>query len=55
MKTGIVCGQKGDVFMTLLEAETGKTYTIKEIKTDDDDAAERAGRYIMRKFKIKNV
>ncbi len=23
--------------MTLLEAETGKTYTVKEINTDDDD------------------
>ena len=23
--------------MTLLEAETGKTYTIKEINTDDDE------------------
>ncbi len=28
---------------------------LSPIKTDDDDAAERAGRYIMRKFKIKNV
>ena len=23
--------------MTLLEAETGKTYTVQEIKTEDDD------------------
>ena len=28
---------------------------LSPINTDDDDAAERAGRYIMRKFKIKNV
>ena len=28
---------------------------LSPIPTDDDDAAERAGRYIMRKFKIKNV
>ena len=28
---------------------------LSPIKTNDDDAAERAGRYIMRKFKIKNV
>ncbi len=28
---------------------------LSPIQTDDDDAAERAGRYIMRKFKIKNV
>ncbi|MCR5834770.1 MAG: bifunctional hydroxymethylpyrimidine kinase/phosphomethylpyrimidine kinase [Selenomonadaceae bacterium] len=28
---------------------------LEPIKTDDDEAAERAGRYIMRKFKIKNV
>ena len=28
---------------------------LSPIPTDDDDAAERAGRYIMRKFRIKNV
>ncbi len=28
---------------------------LSPIQTDDDDAAERAGRYIMRKFKVKNV
>ena len=28
---------------------------LSPIATDDDDAAERAGRYIMRKFRIKNV
>ena len=28
---------------------------LSPIKIDDDDAAERAGRYIMRKFRIKNV
>lgn len=28
---------------------------LSPIPIDDDDAAERAGRYIMRKFKIKNV
>lgn len=28
---------------------------LAPIKSDDDDAVERAGRYIMRKFKIKNV
>ena len=28
---------------------------LSPIDTDDDDAAERAGRYIMRKFRIKNV
>ena len=28
---------------------------LSPISTEDDDAAERAGRYIMRKFKIKNV
>ena len=28
---------------------------LSPISTDDDNAAERAGRYIMRKFKIKNV
>ena len=28
---------------------------LSPIPTDDDDAAERAGRYIMRKFKVKNV
>ena len=28
---------------------------LSPIATDDDDAAERAGRYIMRKFKVKNV
>lgn len=28
---------------------------LSPIQTDDDDAAERAGRYIMRKFQIKNV
>ena len=28
---------------------------LSPIPTDDDDAAERAGRYIMRKFQIKNV
>ena len=28
---------------------------LSPIQIDDDDAAERAGRYIMRKFKIKNV
>lgn len=28
---------------------------LSPIKTDDDDAAERAGRYVMRKFKIKSV
>lgn len=28
---------------------------LSPIPTDDDDAAERAGRYIMRKFRVKNV
>ena len=28
---------------------------LSPIATDDDDAAERAGRYIMRKFRVKNV
>ena len=28
---------------------------LEPIKSDDDDAVERAGRYIMRKFNIKNV
>ncbi len=28
---------------------------LTPIKTDDDDAAERAGRYLMRKFRIKNI
>ena len=28
---------KGEVNMNLLEAEVGKTYTIKEINTDDDE------------------
>ncbi len=28
---------------------------LSPIPTDDNDAAERAGRYVMRKFKIKNV
>ena len=28
---------------------------LSPIRKDDDDAAERAGRYIMRKFKVKNV
>ena len=29
--------QKENCFMTLLDAEVGKTYVIKEINTDDDD------------------
>ncbi len=30
-------GRKEIYFMTLLEAEVGKTYAIKEINTDDDE------------------
>ena len=31
------CLEKGESIMTLLEAEVGKTYIIKEINTDDDE------------------
>ena len=34
---GNCCLEKGERTMTLLEAEVGKTYTIKEINTDDDE------------------